>query len=102
MIILHRLGHQAEPFYLSPDLIVTIEANPDTVLTLTTGAKIVVNESPEVVVARMRRDQVGVLVEAAQARDEERDQDRTLGPVRRVGGDVLRVLEDLPRAVEAR
>ncbi|MGA2470926.1 MAG: flagellar FlbD family protein [Solirubrobacteraceae bacterium] len=101
MIILHRLGHAAEPFYLSPDLIVTIEANPDTVLTLTTGAKIVVNEAPEIVVQRMRRDQVGVLVEAAQARDEEREEGHPHGPGRIAAGDVLRVLDDLPRAVEA-
>ena len=34
MITLHRLGHAAEPFHLNPDLIVTVEANPDTVITL--------------------------------------------------------------------
>ena len=33
MITLHRLGHAAERFHLNPDLIVTIEANPDTVIT---------------------------------------------------------------------
>ena len=46
MIKLHRLGHQAEPFHLNPDLIVMIEAHPDTVLTLTTGSKVNVVESP--------------------------------------------------------
>ena len=51
MITLHRLGHTtAEPFHLNPDLIVTVEATPDTVITLTTGAKVVVAESPERVV----------------------------------------------------
>lgn len=47
MIELHRLGHSHEPFQLNPDLIVTVEAHPDTVITLATGAKIVVAESPD-------------------------------------------------------
>jgi flagellar protein FlbD len=50
MITLHRLGHQVEEFHLNPDLIMTIEANPDTVIALTTGAKVVVAEPPERVV----------------------------------------------------
>lgn len=49
MIKLHRLGHQAEPFHLNPDLILTVEAHHDTVLTLTTGAKLNVVESPDTV-----------------------------------------------------
>jgi flagellar protein FlbD len=62
MIKLHRLGHQAEPFHLNPDLIVTIEAHPDTVLTLTTGSKVNVVESPNDVagaVLRWRADVLG-------------------------------------------
>lgn len=47
MIVLHRLGHAAEPFHLNCDLIVTVEACPDTVVTLATGARILVGESPE-------------------------------------------------------
>jgi uncharacterized protein YlzI (FlbEa/FlbD family) len=50
MITLHRLAHSDEPFHLNPDLILTIEAMPDTVVTLTTGTKMVVAESPEEVV----------------------------------------------------
>ncbi len=61
MISLHRLGHQAEEFHLNPDLIVTVEANPDTVITLTTGTKIVVSEPPERVVDEIRAYRVGVL-----------------------------------------
>jgi flagellar protein FlbD len=91
MIVLHRLGHQAEPFYLSPEMIVTIEANPDTVVTLTTGAKIIVHESPEVVVKRVRRERAEILVDAAGLRDDERE----------VHTAVLRVLEGLPPAAEA-
>ena len=46
MIELHRLG-QPEPFRLNPDLIVTVEAHPDTVITLATGTRVVVAESPQ-------------------------------------------------------
>jgi flagellar protein FlbD len=54
MIQLHRLGRTPEPFHLNPDLIVTIEAHPDTVVHLTTGVNMVVSESPEEVVAEIR------------------------------------------------
>ena len=47
MIVLHRLGHAAEPFHLNCDLIVTVEACPDTVVTLATGARILVCEDPQ-------------------------------------------------------
>ncbi len=61
MISLHRLGHQAEEFHLNPDLIVTVEANPDTVITLTTGTKVVVAEAPDRVVEEIRSYRVDVL-----------------------------------------
>ena len=61
MSSLHRIGHQAEEFHLNPDLVVTVEANPDTVITLTTGTKIVVAESPERVVSEIRTYRVDVL-----------------------------------------
>ena len=54
MIQLHRLGRDRTPFHLNPDLIVSIEAHPDTVVHLTTGANLVVCESPEEVVAEVR------------------------------------------------
>ena len=41
-----------EPFQLNPDMIVTVESTPDTVITLATGAKIVVAETPEEVKPR--------------------------------------------------
>ena len=47
MIVLHRLGHAAEPFHLNCDLIVTVEACPDTVVTLATGTRILVCEDPD-------------------------------------------------------
>jgi len=61
MISLHRLGHQLEEFHLNPDLIVTVEANPDTVITLTTGTKIVVAEPPDRVVEEIKTYRVAVL-----------------------------------------
>ena len=59
MIILHRLAHESEPYHLTPDLIETVEACPDTVVTLATGARILVCEDPGAVtraILRWRRD----------------------------------------------
>lgn len=64
MIVLHRLGHDAEPFHLNPDMILTVEALPDTVVTLTSGAKIVVAEAPERVADEVRDYRSGVLAAA--------------------------------------
>ena len=54
MIELHRLGRDRTPFHLNPDLVVTIEAHPDTVVHLTTGANLVVTETPDEVVGLVR------------------------------------------------
>src|ERR1700748_2804879 len=70
MITLHRLGHKLEIFRLNPDLIVTVEATPDTVITLATGAKIVVAETPERVVSEVRAYRVGILAAALRRRHE--------------------------------
>ena len=51
MISLHRLN-KAE-FLLNPDLIETIEATPDTMISLTTGKKIIVRDGIEDVVGRI-------------------------------------------------
>jgi flagellar protein FlbD len=68
MITVHRLGHSSEPLYLSPDLIVTVEANPDTVVTLTTGAKMLVEESADEIARRVQEARVSVLVDALDER----------------------------------
>ncbi len=68
MIVLHRLGHDAEPFHLNPDLILTVEALPDTVVTLTTGAKVVVCETPPHVAALVRSWRAGILDDALHGR----------------------------------
>lgn len=72
MITLSRLGHSDEPFQLNPDMIVTIESTPDTVITLATGAKVVVAESPEAVAAAIRDHRADVLSEAFRRRRPER------------------------------
>lgn len=51
MIRLTRLNHV--PLVLNSDLIEHIEVTPDTVISLTTGQKIVVLESPDDVVRRV-------------------------------------------------
>jgi flagellar protein FlbD len=61
MITLHRLGHWDEPFQLNPDLIATVESVPDTILRLTTGKRVMVDESPDEVVAAIREWRASVL-----------------------------------------
>ncbi len=61
MIALHRLAHADEPFHLNPDLIVLVEAHPDTVVVLTTGTKVVVMESPEEIAEAIRVWRASVL-----------------------------------------
>jgi len=51
MIRLTRLNHL--PFLLNSDLIEHVEFTPDTVISLTSGQKFVVLESPEDVVSRV-------------------------------------------------
>ncbi len=72
MITLHRLGHKLELFRLNPDLIVTVEATPDTVITLATGAKIVVAETPERVAKEVRTYRVDILASSLGRRHEQR------------------------------
>lgn len=39
-------------FFINPDLIVTVEATPDSVITLTTGEKFLVKETPQEIIDR--------------------------------------------------
>ena len=52
MIMLSRLN--GLPFALNPDLIERAEATPDTVLTLCDGSKLLIGETVEELVARVR------------------------------------------------
>jgi len=61
MIRLHKLGRVPQPFHLNPDLVITVEASPDTVVTLTTGSRLLVTETPEEVARAVRDWRAGVL-----------------------------------------
>ncbi len=84
MIRLHRLGHHPQPFHLNPDLVMTVEANPDTVVTLTTGTKLLVAESPEAVAEAVRTWRASVLDAMTRA---PRRTGAALGLVRGAAGD---------------
>ena len=61
MICLHKFGREPQPVYLNPDLILSIEAHPDTVVTLTTGSRVLVAETPEEVAEAVRTWRASVL-----------------------------------------
>jgi flagellar protein FlbD len=54
MIALHRLTHPDQTFLLNPDLILTVEATPDTVISLTNSSRFIVGEKPSEVVELIR------------------------------------------------
>ncbi|WP_372792013.1 flagellar FlbD family protein [Paraconexibacter sp.] len=64
MIRLHRLGRDVEPYLVNPDLIMHVEAMPDTHVTLTTGTRYVVQETPDEIIAAVRAWRVRILAEA--------------------------------------
>ena len=64
MIRLHRLGHPDEVFHLNPDLIIAIEATPDTVVSLITHSKLLVEERPEQVAGLIREWRASILEQA--------------------------------------
>jgi flagellar protein FlbD len=64
MIQLTRLNHV--PLVLNSDLIEHVEVTPDTVVTLTTGQKIVVLESAEEVVDRIIRFRKSIVAGAVE------------------------------------
>ena len=68
MIELHKLGGQNGAFQLNPDLIQTIEATPDCVIALTTGTRVLVEESPEEVADAIRAYRVEILEDALRRR----------------------------------
>ena len=61
MITLHRLAHYDEPFQLNPDLIAPVQAVPDTIVALTNGKRVLVEESPEEVADAIREWRASVL-----------------------------------------
>ncbi|MGH2913376.1 MAG: flagellar FlbD family protein [Solirubrobacteraceae bacterium] len=81
MITLHRLGHAVDPFQINPDVIVTVEAMPDTVITIVNGQKIVVAEPPERVADEIAAYRATILAQALNRRHELREEQ---GQLRRV------------------
>jgi uncharacterized protein YlzI (FlbEa/FlbD family) len=72
VITLNRLGHSDEPFQLNPDMIVTVESTPDTVIALATGTKVVVAETPEEVISAVHSYRAEILSDALRRRRPER------------------------------
>lgn len=66
MILVHRL--RGEPLYVNADLIESVEATPDTVLTLVDGRRLIVEEPPETVIERFTTFRASLLVNADQLR----------------------------------
>ncbi len=85
MIRLHRLGPRREPIHLNPDLFLLVEAHPDTVVTLTTGTKHLVAESPDAVADAVRTWRASVL--DAMTRAPRRSAGGALSLVRGTAGD---------------
>lgn len=52
MIVVHRL--KGEPFFLNADLIESVEGTHDTVITLVDSRRLVVADTPEEIVERIR------------------------------------------------
>lgn len=68
MILVHRL--RGEPLFVNADLIESIEATPDTVLTLVDGRRVFVDDAPQVVVDRIVRFRASLLAAADDLRTE--------------------------------
>jgi flagellar protein FlbD len=62
MIPVHRITQRDHELYVNPELIQTVEANPDTVISLTNGSKFVVSETPAEVAQLIRDWRAGIVV----------------------------------------
>ena len=65
MIAVHRLTHPESPLWLNPDLIQQIETTPDTVISLTNGTRLVVDEDPAEILDLVRNWRATVVALAA-------------------------------------
>ena len=66
MILVHRL--RGDAVYLNPDLIESVEATPDTIVTLIDGRRAVVSDGVDDVVSRILEFRASVLVAADELR----------------------------------
>jgi flagellar protein FlbD len=62
VILLHRL--QGQPLFVNADLIESVEAVPDTIVTFVDGRRVVVTDSPDDVVRRITDFRAAILVAA--------------------------------------
>jgi flagellar protein FlbD len=62
MIAVHRLTQPDHELFVNPQLIQTVEANPDTVIALTNGSKFVVSETPADVARLIRDWRAGIVI----------------------------------------
>ncbi len=99
MIRLHRLSLEPQPFHLNPDLVLTVEAHPDTVVVLTTGSRLLVKETPEQVAEAVRTWRASVLDAMTRA---PRRSAGALTLVRGAAGDGAVAPIDAERAAEER
>ncbi len=77
MILVHKL--HGEEVFLNADLVETLEAAPDTIITLVDGRRVIVREAPDEVVDRIVRFRASVIVAADELRaGRERPQLRVL------------------------
>jgi flagellar protein FlbD len=67
VIRLHHLSARADAFYLNPDLIVSIDTTPDTVVTLTTHQKVLVKDTADEVVAAIHAWRASILAASVPA-----------------------------------
>ena len=70
MVLVHKL--KGEPLFLNADLIESIEAMPDTVVTLADGRRVVLSDTPEEIVERIAAFRASVLVAAEELRSRPR------------------------------
>ena len=68
MIEFTKFGSRGEIVWLNPDLFVSIQARPDTVIVLTNGATVTVAQTPDAVVARIRTWRVATMAPAVGTR----------------------------------
>jgi flagellar protein FlbD len=66
VIAVHRISQPEHELYVNPDLIQVVEANPDTVLALVNGVRLVVIESPAEVARLVREWRVAILTDSHQ------------------------------------
>lgn len=66
MIPVHRLTHPESAIWLNPDLIQQIEQTPDTVISLTNGTRLLVDEEPAQILELVRVWRATVVALAAQ------------------------------------